>query len=186
MRLCKTTNIMVYCVAFGCNASSAKGGGIHLFSSPDPILLKKWLTKTKRTDFKPTKYSQLCSAHFAKSCFTRDPDIMAALGYPGARISLESSAVPTVFQAVEAIHKRQASPGAGSSVALSKLKASRSRKRSASASVASDGSVYTPITPSVKSSSSRSQIPSANTELMRSAYRKRQRIKVLLACYVYD
>ena len=67
----------------------------------DPILLKKWLTKTKRTDFKPTKYSQLCSAHFAKCCFTRDPDIMAALGYPGARISLESSAVPTVFQAVE-------------------------------------------------------------------------------------
>ena len=174
---------MVYCVAFGCNASSAKGGGIHhFFKFPtDAFLLKKWLAKIKRTNFKLTKHSRLCSAHFERCCFARDPDIMAALGYPGARISLRSGAVPTIFSTVDAalkpsIHKRQVSIKAGLTAALPKLKASRTGNRSAIASVANDGSVCALITPSAKSSSLKYQIPYVSAELTKSAYRKCQQI----------
>ena len=149
--------MVYYCVAYGCNAGSAKSGQYHFFKFPrDPILLMKWLTKMKRTDFKPTKYSRLCSAHFEKCCFARDPDMMAALGYPGARISLKSGAVPTIFSTVDAalkpsIHKRQVSTNAGLTAALPKLKASRSGHRSVIASIVNDGSAAEPVTPTMRS-----------------------------------
>ena len=77
---------MVYCAAYGCNA---KGGDTSFLSFPkDATLRNKWLANMKR-EFAPTKHSRLCSAHFERPCFDRDPVLMASLGYRGARI-LES------------------------------------------------------------------------------------------------
>ena len=182
---------MVHCAAFGCNANSSKHRATHhFFQFPtDPVLLKKWIAKIKRANFKPTKHSRLCSAHFEKNCFDRDPEMLATLGYPGARISLKSDAVPTIFPAVEAalmpsIRRRQASARAGSTAALPESKASGSRKRCSSAAgsaaaVTTAGSATTPM------ASLGYQVPSTSGEFTRSAYRKRQRIKVILTCYIY-
>ena len=91
-------------MAFGCNANSSQGGGIHhCFKFPtDPVSLKKWLVKIKRANFKPTKQSRLCAVRFETTCFERDPETTAALGFAGARVSLKSNAVPSIFPAVEA------------------------------------------------------------------------------------
>ena len=111
------------------------GEYIIFFKFPtDPLLLKKWLVKIKRANFKPTKHTTqstlcLCAVNFETTCFERDPETMAALGYAGARVSLKSDAVPSIFPAVEAafmpsIRRIQAS-------ARSESSAGGSRKRSA-------------------------------------------------------
>ena len=51
--------------------------------------------------FTPTKHSRLYPAYFEKNCFDRDPGKMAALGYPGAKISLKEDDVPTLFPLLE-------------------------------------------------------------------------------------
>ena len=176
---------MVYCVAFGCNANSSQGGGIHhFFKFPtDPLLLKKWLVKIKRANFKPTKHSRLCAVHFETTCFERDPETMAALGYAGARVSLKSDAVPSIFPAVEAafmpsIRRIQASARSESSVGGSRKRSAASDAVGSAAAAAGSAS----MTPS----SSGYLFPSTSGGFTRTAYRKRQRIKVILICYSYD
>ena len=85
---------MVYCAAFGCNEGSAKGGNTSFFSFPkDATLRKRWVANMKRDCFMPAKHSRLCSLHFERSCFDRDPVFMASMGYKGARISLKAYVV---------------------------------------------------------------------------------------------
>ena len=162
----------------------------HFFKFPtDPLLLKKWLVKIKRANFKPTKHSRLCAVHFETTCFERDPETMAALGYAGAGVSLKSDAVPSIFPAVEAafmpsIRRIQAS-------ARSESSAGGSRKRSAaSAAVGSGAAVGSAAaaagSASMTPSSSGYLFPSTSGGFTRTAYRKRQRIKVILVCYSYD
>ena len=58
---------MVYCMAFVCNANSPQGGGIHLCVKipTDSVLLKTLLPKKiNRGNFKLTKHSRLCVAHW--------------------------------------------------------------------------------------------------------------------------
>ena len=95
---------MVYCAEFGCNEGSAKGGNTSFFGFPkDATLRDRWVANMRRDCFTPAKHSRLwlCSLHFERSCFDRDPVLMASLGYKGARISLKSDAVPTLFPVVE-------------------------------------------------------------------------------------
>ncbi len=142
---------MVYCAAFGCNEGSAKGGNTSFFSFPkDATLRKRWVANMKRDFFTPAKHSRLCSLHFERSCFDRDPVFMASMGYKGARISLKADAVPTLFPVVE----RLLTP----SIRLSK---------------ASTATVSTTSTCTTSTSAG-----SSTAEFSRPAYRKRRRAEV--------
>ena len=80
---------MVYCAAFGCNEGSAKRGNTSFFSFPkDATLRKRWVANMKRDFFTPAKHSRLCSLHFERSCFDRDP-VGLVLGFGlGLRLGL--------------------------------------------------------------------------------------------------
>ena len=142
--------IMVYCAAFGCNEGSAKGGNTSFFSFPkDATLRNRWVANMHRDRFTPAKHSRLCSLHFERSCFDRDPVLMASMGYKGARISLKPDAVPTLFPVVQ----RLLTP----SIRIPK---------------ASTATVSTPTTSTSAGTST------ATDEFSRPAYRKRRRAEV--------
>ncbi|XP_041378487.1 THAP domain-containing protein 2-like [Gigantopelta aegis] len=92
---------MVYCVAWGCQNQSKKGSGISFFRFPPEGDSRRniWIHRCQRGEkgWTPKCTSRLCSAHFEKDAFARDPVEMAKMGYSNARISLKGTAVPTVF-----------------------------------------------------------------------------------------
>ena len=89
---------MVYCAAFGCNNQSKKGNGLHFFSFPkDSNLRKAWTHYCKRWNFVPGNSHRLCSAHFSRDCFDRDPLRMVQLGVHGTiNARLKTDAIPDV------------------------------------------------------------------------------------------
>ena len=171
---------MVYCAAAGCKANSSRNRAImptcSFFKIPtEPTLLTKWLAHINRANFKPTKHSRLCSAHFEKSCFDRDPKKMAALGWVRARISLKQDAVPTIFPVVEALlvpsmRRKRASPSTTTSLGT---KASWTRKQSPSAS----GSA-TVITPHVDFSHRPTAMTPSTTNRKRQPFMVNQKYRI--------
>ncbi|XP_076110383.1 uncharacterized protein LOC143079094 isoform X1 [Mytilus galloprovincialis] len=72
---------MVYCAAYGCNNEAKKGTGISFFRFPTDVQLRKaWIHFCRRWNFVPGPNHRLCSAHFSKQSFTKDPDLMTQLG----------------------------------------------------------------------------------------------------------
>ncbi|GFY52944.1 uncharacterized protein TNIN_88071 [Trichonephila inaurata madagascariensis] len=61
------------CVARGCNSGkcerTCKTVTYYRFPLRNPILLKIWLRKINRKNFKPSARSRLCSDHFEENCF---------------------------------------------------------------------------------------------------------------------
>ena len=92
--------MMPYCVAFGCNSRAKKGDGISFHSFPkdnEPLRQNQWVLYCKRQDFtKSSKHSKLCSKHFTRDCFERDPETMKKYGYENALPTLKTDAVPDV------------------------------------------------------------------------------------------
>ena len=75
---------MVSCAAFGCNNRGTKGNGPSFFSFPkDGQLRKACIHYCRRWNFDPTSGHRLCSAHFTRDCFERDPFRMMELGVDG-------------------------------------------------------------------------------------------------------
>ncbi|GFO49766.1 THAP domain-containing protein 1 [Plakobranchus ocellatus] len=68
-----------HCAAIGCTNSDDKnktlslGLTFHAFPIKRPLALKAWEHAVKRKDFKPTKYSFLCSEHFKEDDFQSQP-----------------------------------------------------------------------------------------------------------------
>uniref|UniRef100_A0A803XNW1 THAP domain-containing protein 1 n=1 Tax=Meleagris gallopavo TaxID=9103 RepID=A0A803XNW1_MELGA len=60
---------------------------LHVFPLTRPDLCKKWEAAVKRKNFKPTKYSSICSEHFTPDCFKRECNNKL----------LKENAVPTIF-----------------------------------------------------------------------------------------
>ncbi|KFV77663.1 THAP domain-containing protein 1, partial [Struthio camelus australis] len=60
---------------------------IYRFPLTRPDLCKKWEAALKRKNFKPTKYSSICSEHFTPDCFKRECNNKL----------LKENAVPTIF-----------------------------------------------------------------------------------------
>ena len=91
---------MPYCVAFGCKSRAKKGDGLSFHSFPkdnEPLRQKQWVHYCKRKDFtKPSEYSKLCSKHFSRDCFERDPEKMEKHGYENAQPHLKPDAVPDI------------------------------------------------------------------------------------------
>ncbi|XP_064599603.1 52 kDa repressor of the inhibitor of the protein kinase-like [Liolophura sinensis] len=91
----------VICAAYGCNSQLVKGGGISFFAFPkDATTRKVWLHYCKR-DFDLKYHHKLCSKHFSKCMFDRDPEKLASLGYENAVARLTTGAVPDIPLSIE-------------------------------------------------------------------------------------
>ena len=70
---------------------------IYCFRFPlsNPERCQKWVRNLRRQDFKPSRYTVLCSAHFEASCFDRT----------GQTVRLREDAEPTIFDFPKPLHK---------------------------------------------------------------------------------
>ncbi|XP_026874629.2 THAP domain-containing protein 1 isoform X1 [Electrophorus electricus] len=77
------------CSAYGCKNRYHKDKNIsfHKFPLARPDVCGKWVAAMKRSNFKPTKYSNICSQHFTKDCFKRECNNRV----------LKENAVPSLF-----------------------------------------------------------------------------------------
>ncbi|CAH0722941.1 unnamed protein product, partial [Brenthis ino] len=81
------------CVAYGCNSHSSKKSQdnpnvtFHRFPV-DHNERKLWIKALRRDNWEPTKYSRLCSKHFAPECYIQG----------SKRKTLRTGAVPTKFE----------------------------------------------------------------------------------------
>ncbi|XP_051541194.1 THAP domain-containing protein 1-like [Myxocyprinus asiaticus] len=77
------------CSAYGCKNRYHKDQNIsfHKFPLARPDVCGKWVAAIKRRNFKPTKYSNICSQHFTKDCFKRECNNRV----------LKDNAVPSLF-----------------------------------------------------------------------------------------
>ncbi|XP_055943111.1 THAP domain-containing protein 1-like [Argiope bruennichi] len=82
---------MSACAAYGCkNRPHNKIPGITFHKFPKDISLRnEWLLALRRENFRPTKYSRLCSEHFSEDQIDR-----TSL----ACVRLRANAVPTIFK----------------------------------------------------------------------------------------
>ncbi|GFY59901.1 THAP-type domain-containing protein [Trichonephila inaurata madagascariensis] len=82
---------MSACAAFGCtNRPQKKVPGITFHKFPnDATLRNEWLLAIRRVNFRPSKYSRLCSEHFSEDQIDR-----TSL----ACVRLRANAVPNIFQ----------------------------------------------------------------------------------------
>ncbi|XP_030754586.1 THAP domain-containing protein 1-like [Sitophilus oryzae] len=78
------------CSAYNCTERYKPGSGVSFHVFPDdPEIKKKWLVNMRRKNFTPTKYTRLCSKHFAPSCYFKN-------GWSSKK-ALKLDAVPTIF-----------------------------------------------------------------------------------------
>ncbi len=61
------------CAVPNCKSVSEAGNGItwHYFPK-DQKILQEWIRNIPRSDWMPTKWSQICSLHFTPDCFTME------------------------------------------------------------------------------------------------------------------
>ncbi|XP_037691021.1 THAP domain-containing protein 1-like [Choloepus didactylus] len=70
---------------------------LELFPLTRPSLCKKWEAAVRRKNFKPTKYSSICSEHFTPDCFKRECNNKL----------LKENAIPTIFLCTEPHDKKE-------------------------------------------------------------------------------
>ncbi|KAJ8007476.1 hypothetical protein DPEC_G00117900 [Dallia pectoralis] len=77
------------CSAYGCKNRYHKDKNIsfHKFPLARQDVCGKWVAAMRRNNFKPTKYSNICSQHFTKDCFKRECNNRV----------LKENAVPSLF-----------------------------------------------------------------------------------------
>ncbi len=86
------------CVAYGCSNTYKDEVSMHTFPSRDTEARKQWVdfVKKDRADWEPTRYSNLCSAHFAPECFPVKYRILELYGKAVRYKSLIKGSVPTI------------------------------------------------------------------------------------------
>lgn len=70
----RTGRMVQSCSAYGCKNRYDKDKPVsfHKFPLTRPSLCEKWEAAVRRKNFKPTKYSSICSEHFTPDCFKRE------------------------------------------------------------------------------------------------------------------
>ncbi|XP_021200910.3 uncharacterized protein LOC110384118 isoform X2 [Helicoverpa armigera] len=76
-----------------CSASSCRNMGSHTFPK-DPKLRRLWEKATNKENFKASKHSRLCSAHFTESDYI---DVCLSTGMTPFHRYLKKTAVPSIF-----------------------------------------------------------------------------------------
>ncbi|KAJ8263766.1 hypothetical protein GJAV_G00141050 [Gymnothorax javanicus] len=93
---------MVYCVAPNCSSNSARLkalDGVHFFHFPsaknDAARRNVWIANCRRLDsWRPSKSSRLCSLHFERDAYLREPELCKV---NGMNVILKPDALPTLF-----------------------------------------------------------------------------------------
>lgn len=90
--------MVISCSAYSCTnrqgkVSISKSISFHRFPLKDTKRLSKWINAVGRTDWKPTKFSFLCSAHFTKDCFQKR--------HEDQHQRLKVNAIPSIFHFLE-------------------------------------------------------------------------------------
>ncbi|KAL7837950.1 hypothetical protein AOLI_G00263540 [Acnodon oligacanthus] len=90
---CAVGAMVQSCSAYGCKNRYHKDKDVsfHKFPLARPDLCGKWVAAMKRSNFKPTKYSNICSQHFTKDCFKRECNNRV----------LKENAVPSLFSSTK-------------------------------------------------------------------------------------
>lgn len=102
---------MPHCSALGCsNKGSVKSTMLSFFRFPLSIPEgKQWIQNCGRTDWQPSRYNRICSAHFEEACFEEDM-FYEIMGQDPTkrrrRRTLKPGSVPTIFH-----HEHQPSKG---------------------------------------------------------------------------
>ncbi|KAI9999518.1 hypothetical protein NQD34_018456 [Periophthalmus magnuspinnatus] len=82
------------CSAYGCKNRYHKDKEIsfHKFPLARPDICDKWVSAMRRDNFRPTKYSSLCSQHFIRDSFKRECDnrVLSLLLLPAHQCSRNS------------------------------------------------------------------------------------------------
>ncbi|XP_040078579.1 THAP domain-containing protein 3 [Ixodes scapularis] len=86
------------CAAIDCANRGSRDSAIsyHRFPLNDPELLKAWMEKMPFRDWTPSRWSKLCSVHFADNCFYQLNN----------KTYLKQGSVPTVFSSPASKTKR--------------------------------------------------------------------------------
>ena len=62
------------CCVYNCTNRVLKNSGLSFYSFPiNKDIQKKWISRTWRKKFKPSKYSKVCSVHFLDSDYKEGP-----------------------------------------------------------------------------------------------------------------
>ncbi|XP_072429242.1 peroxynitrite isomerase THAP4 isoform X3 [Chiloscyllium punctatum] len=96
--------MVISCSAHSCTnrqGKVAKSISFHRFPLKDAKRLAEWIAAVGRTDWKPTKFSFLCSAHFTKDSFQKRQEDQCH--------RLKFNAVPSIFHFSE--HQRKVDRG---------------------------------------------------------------------------
>ncbi|XP_067897870.1 peroxynitrite isomerase THAP4-like [Heterodontus francisci] len=97
--------MVISCSAHCCTNRQGKVASsisFHRFPLKDAKRLAKWITAVGRTDWKPTKFSFLCSAHFTKDSFQKRQE--------DQHHRLKFNAVPSIFHFSEHQKKMYSGP----------------------------------------------------------------------------
>ncbi|XP_067005254.1 peroxynitrite isomerase THAP4 [Anabrus simplex] len=89
------------CSALNCKSKWTKGSrtAFHNFPIKNEVLCNKWLIAMRRSNWKPTSTSRLCSDHFKPSCFRMSN---------GRKVLIEGS-VPSIFDFPHNVRSRSPS-----------------------------------------------------------------------------
>ncbi|XP_039277668.1 THAP domain-containing protein 1 isoform X1 [Nilaparvata lugens] len=96
--------MVMYCVAFGCKNGHVRGKEIpfHSFPFKRPKLLKLWIEAIRRKNWKPSKSSRICGAHFLSTDYLQKPGSTQKL--------LKPDAIPSVFSFTSHLLKKVTQP----------------------------------------------------------------------------
>ena len=99
---------MGYCCAFCCTNGAGSGRVFHAFPK-DQIIRQKWIILVNRVGWQPTKWSKLCSDHFACDAYDVDPAIIKSVGAEALIVHrrLKPGAVPSIFQHKKPLKERK-------------------------------------------------------------------------------
>ncbi|XP_033947568.1 uncharacterized protein [Pseudochaenichthys georgianus] len=99
---------MGYCCAFCCTNGAGSGRVFHAFPK-DQIIRQKWIILVNRVGWQPTKWSKLCSDHFACDAYDVDPAIIKSVGAEALIVHrrLKPGAVPSIFQHNKPLKERK-------------------------------------------------------------------------------
>ena len=103
------------CVVGGCTRTISKNPEIHFVRFPkNPSTSTEWVhfVRNTRSDFKQTKWSMICSAHFTEDCLDDSTKLQSSMGItrnfklkPGSVPSLKAPTIPPLSAADDS-HER--------------------------------------------------------------------------------